>query len=669
MNDKIPDPIEPESETDERSLLIDSVTDYAIFVLGIDGTIRSWNSGAGRIFGYAADEVLGRHFSILYGEDDRLARKPQHELEVATADDRIEDEGWRRRKDGTRFWVNTVITALRETDRTLRGFAKVTRDMTERRRAEEKLRQSEEMFRLLIESVNDYAIFMLDPSGRIISWNSGAQRMKLYTRDEIIGQHFSIFYPQAEIAAGKPPRELEIAIREGKFEEEGWRLRKDGTRFWANVVITAVRDGKGELRGFAKITRDITDRKRAEEIQQALLEQREARARAEEERRRTEMAFRAAQETNRAKDEFLMTLSHELRTPMTAILGWSSLLPKLNPGEQLFDDAVNSIAQSAKSQARLIEDVLDLSRVVAGKLRLKIDTVEAARILHAAVETVRASADAKSITLNEALADDLGSVVLDPTRLQQIVWNLLANAVKFTPRGGTIDLIARRTASQLEVTVHDTGIGIDPAFLPHIFEPFRQAELPTTRIHGGLGLGLSIVRYLVEAHGGTISAESEGKGKGTTFTVMLPVRIIATRSGEETREDAEVREEVKAEDLSGLTILVVDDDRYGRELVTAVLRRAGATVSAADSVEGAWERLAHEEPDVIMTDIAMPVVDGFTFARALRADERLKTKKLIALTAFPPSTGGVASGFDAYLLKPIDPVALVNAVARAARGK
>lgn len=669
MNEKIPDPIEPAGETDERSLLIDSVSDYAIFVLGIDGTIRSWNSGAQRIFGYTPDEVLGLHFSVLYGEEDRQSRKPQRELEIASAEERIEDEGWRRRKDGTRFWVNTVITALRENDRALRGFAKVTRDMTERRRAEEHLRQSEEMFRLLIESVTDYAIFMLDPTGRIISWNSGAQRMKLYSRDEIIGQHFSIFYPQADIDDGKPPRELETAIREGKFEEEGWRLRKDGTRFWANVVITAVRDAKGELRGFAKITRDITDRKRAEEIQQALIEQREARAQAEEERRRTEMAFRAAQETNRAKDEFLMTLSHELRTPMTAILGWSSLLPKLDPSEQLFTDAVNSISQSAKSQARLIEDVLDLSRVVAGKLRLKIDTVEAAPILHAAVETVRPSADAKSITLNEALAEDMGAVVLDPTRLQQIVWNLLANAVKFTPRGGTIDLIARRTASQLEVTVKDSGIGIDPAFLPHIFEPFRQAELPTTRIHGGLGLGLSIVRYLVEAHGGTITADSAGKGKGATFTVMLPVRVIATPSERVTRGDERTPEPVKAEDLGGLTILVVDDDRYGRELVTAVLRRAGATVTAADSVENAWVRLADEEPDVIMTDIAMPVVDGFSFARTLRADARLRTKKLIALTAFPPATAGVSSGFDAYLLKPIDPIALVNAVARTARGK
>src|SRR6185436_11649920 len=246
------------STADELALLVSAVEDYAIFLLSPTGEIRSWNAGAARTMGYRAEEAIGKPFSIFYPPEDIEARKPQHELEVADRDGRIEDEGWRIRKDGERFWANTVITALRGADGALRGFAKITRDLTRRRASEERLRQSEEMFRLLIASVQDYAIFMLDPTGHIISWNTGAQRIKGYTPNEIIGKHFSIFYPEADVQSGKPPRELEIASRTGVYEEEGWRLRKDGSRFWANVVITAVHDERGKLRGFAKVTRDIT---------------------------------------------------------------------------------------------------------------------------------------------------------------------------------------------------------------------------------------------------------------------------------------------------------------------------------------------------------------------------------------------------------------------------
>src|SRR3954470_14814787 len=511
---------------EEFAILVDAVEDYAVFLLDPEGVIRSWNRGAARIMGYTEDEAVGRHFSMFYGPEDLASEKPRRELETATRDGRVEDEGWRIRKDGQEFWANTVITLLRNDKGEMTGFAKVTRDMTARRHAEEELRQSTEIFQLLVSSVRDYAIFMLDPNGNIATWNKGAERIKGYKPEEIIGSHFSRFYSEEDKANHKPERELEIARREGSVEDEGWRLRKDGTRFWANVVITAVFDRTGELRGFAKVTRDITERKEAEETRRALLEQREARLQAEEERRRAEASYRVAQEANRAKDEFLMTLSHELRTPMTAILGWARLLPTLSPADTGFMDAVAAIARSAQLQARLIDDVLDVSRIVSGKLRLALETVAIQDVINGAIEAVRPSADARHIAILTSFAPNLGTTIADPTRLQQVIWNLLSNAVKFTPKGGRIIIDARRTSSHVQLAVKDNGEGIDPQFLPHMFEPFRQAENPSTRLHGGLGLGLSIVRYLVEAHGGNVSAESPGRGFGSTFCITLPVGAL-----------------------------------------------------------------------------------------------------------------------------------------------
>ena len=429
-------PFDIASASQELTLLIRNVGDYAMFLLSPTGEVRTWNLGAERIMGYSAEEAIGKNFSIFYLPDDLSNDKPGGELRQATNEGRVEDEGWRKRKDGSRFWANTVITALRDETGELRGFAKITRDMTTHREAEEILRRSEEMFRLLIDSVQDYAIYMLDPQGNITTWNHGAERIKGYSPEEIIGKNFSLFYTPEDVAAGKPQHNLEVAKTQGRLEEEAWRVRKNGERFWANVVITAVHDEKGELRGFAKITRDITARREAEETRRAYYEQREARLRAEEEKHRAETSYRAAQEANRAKDEFLMTLSHELRTPMTAILGWARMLPVMNPSDPMFPEAIRSIGRSASLQAKLIDDVLDVSRIVSGKLRLTVENVDVAPILQSAVEAVRPSANAKQIEMVMSVAPDVGSATLDPTRLQQIVWNLLSNAVKFKPKGG-----------------------------------------------------------------------------------------------------------------------------------------------------------------------------------------------------------------------------------------
>ena len=664
-----PEAPHPFSATDELGLLVDAVQDYGLMVLSRTGDIRSWNRGAARVFGYSEEEVIGTNFSRFYPPADLKNGKPERELEVATRAGRVEHEGWRIRKDGTRFWGNTIITALYDDSGTHIGFAKVTRDLTHRKEAEERLRQSEEMFRLLVSNVRDYAIFLLDPEGRIATWNKGAQRINGYAAEEIIGRHFSIFYPPEDIASGKPPRELEIAKATGVYEEEGWRLRKDGTRFWANVVITAVFDQQGVLRGFAKVTRDITERKHAEETQRALLQQREARLQAEEERRRAEASYRVAQEANRAKDEFLMTLSHELRTPMTAILGWARLLPTLKVDDTMFREAVASIGRSAEVQATLIDDVLDLSRIVSGKMRLSLDNVDVVHSLDSALQTVRPSADAKSITLETQFDSDLGSVVADATRLQQVVWNLLSNAVKFTPRNGRVTLSARRTDSRLQIQVRDNGEGISSEFLPHVFEPFRQAENPSTRVHGGLGLGLSIVRYIVEAHGGTIAAESEGRGKGATFSVTLPIRslTVAFASAPWIAAAAPQRK-IRGDELKGVSILILDDDREGREMVRAVLRQAGAEATTAGSASEAIAELERRKPDVIISDIAMPEIDGFAFERQLRTRPGFENQKIIALSAFPmPTVNLQKTSFRAYLTKPIEPVDLIDHVARIVR--
>jgi CheY-like chemotaxis protein len=350
---------------------------------------------------------------------------------------------------------------------------------------------------------------------------------------------------------------------------------------------------------------------------------------------------------------------------MTAILGWSRLLPTLPPGEQSFRDAVASITRSAQLQARLIDDVLDVSRIVSGKMRLALEDVDVARLISNSIDAVRASADAKLISISTSLGPGLGTVVADSTRLQQVIWNLLTNAVKFTPKRGSIRVSARRTSSQLQISVEDSGEGIAPSFLPHVFEPFRQAENPSTRVHGGLGLGLSIVRYIAEAHGGTVSAESNGRGQGATFTVTLPIGSISAADSPGRPAGERAVGHATRGRLKGVNIMLVDDDDEGRGMVRAVLENAGAAVVAFNNATDALQKLDSGRPDILITDIAMPEMDGYALAREVRSTPRLEGLKVVALSAFPESRVDVAqSGFNGYLSKPIDPVTLVDAIVR-----
>jgi PAS domain S-box-containing protein len=487
-------------------LLVDRVRDYAIFALDTAGHVLSWNEGAQRLKGYTADEIIGRHFSTFYPASDIARGKPPWELEVAIREGRFEDEGWRIRKDGTRMWANVIITALFDDSGTLVGFAKVTRDLTERRAAEETLRESEERFRLLVQGVKDYAIFMLSPDGLVASWNEGAAAIKGWHASEIIGKHFSTFYPAEDIAAGKPALELRVASKVGSFEDEGWRIRKDGTRMWANVVITAMRAPSGELIGFAKVTRDLTEPRAAHE--RALAETRRA---------------SEAEVANRTKSEFLAAMSHELRTPLNAIGGYAELIAMGigGPVTQQQLDYLSRIRGSQQHLLGIITDLLNYSKIEAGQLSYDLAAIPMQSVLDAVVPLVAPQAKAKEISLtSEPCANDIVAHA-DRTKTEQIVLNLLSNAVKFTPSRGSVSIRCTADDDRVLIVVEDTGPGIPEDKLNAIFEPFVQLGRSRTSQHEGTGLGLAISRDLARALQGDVSVTS-AEGKGSIFTLSLP---------------------------------------------------------------------------------------------------------------------------------------------------
>ena len=494
--------------TDLHRLLVQTVRDYAIFALDATGHVLTWNPGAERFKGYTADEIVGQHFSVFYPQEAIAEGKPERELHEAVRDGSTEDEGWRIRKDGTRFWASVVITALRDERGALIGFAKVTRDLTERRDAEQALRESEERMRLLIQSVKDYAIFMLDAEGRVATWNDGARHIKGYSKEEIVGKHFSVFYPPETVATGFPQLELEVAAREGRFEDEGWRVRKDGSLFWANVVITALRDTTGTLVGYAKVTRDLTERRQAQEREVA------------DARRVAEM-----EAANRTKAEFLTAVSHELRTPLNAIGGYAELLALELPGQlnEKQRQYITRIRSGQQLLLSLVNDLLNYARVEAGHLDYDLGPVQMEQLIDELVAMIQPQADAKRIALETSECNGDMLAWADAPRVQQILLNLLTNGIKFTPEGGRIRVSCVDTQELIEISVADTGPGIPAEDQKSIFEPFVQLGRSLTTSHDGVGLGLAISRELARAMVGDLTVASE-QGAGATFTLTLPRR-------------------------------------------------------------------------------------------------------------------------------------------------
>jgi PAS domain S-box-containing protein len=520
-----------------------------------------------------------------------------------------------------------------------------------------------------IVASSDDAIIGKNLNSIITSWNFGAERIFGYTADEMIGASIMRLIP-----SDRQEEETEILSRIRRGERfshfETIRLAKDGRRLDVSITVSPIKDSTGQVIGASKVARDITDRKRAE--QEAEMANRERSRLLNSEREALSQSERAS----RIKDDFLATLSHELRTPLNAVLGWANILRHGNlQGEEL-QQGLDTIERNARVQGQLIEDLLDMSRIISGKVRLDVQMIDLRAVLNEAIETLRATAKAKGVRL-QAFKHPLPlPIASDPNRLQQVFWNLLHNAIKFTPKDGNVHVQLQRFDSHLEVSVIDTGEGIAPDFLPYVFERFRQGDGSTTRRHGGLGLGLAIVKQLVELHGGNIRAKSDGIGHGATFTVHLPLLApVNSDPEEEGKKEIALRESQSLIEISlaNVHVLVVDDELDARALVKRLLEMAGATVSLAASGPEAMKQIVARRPDVLVCDIGMPEEDGYSFIRRLRTLEQSQESALpaVALSAYARSedrTKAIRSGFQNHLAKPVEPTELV-AVVRGLAGR
>ncbi len=524
------------------------------------------------------------------------------------------------------------------------------REVTERRRSEEAVSR----LAAVVESSDD-AIVSKTLDGVIRTWNRGAEVMFGYSAEEIVGRPVRVLIPPDR--SDEELRILERLRRGERIERyETVRRRKDGTLLDVELTVSPVRGANGQIIGASKIARDITDRKKAAAEREYLLDAERA-ARAEVGR------------VSLLKDQFLANVSHELRSPLSAIILWSQILSRGKSSPEDLDEGLDVIARSARVQARLIEDLLDMSRIVAGKVRLDVQQTDLATVVEQAVSIVRPAAEAKGIRLRPIVDPSAGPVSGDPNRLQQVVWNLLSNAVKFTPRGGNVEVVLQRANSHVEIAVSDSGRGISPDFLPHVFERFRQADTSKDRAQGGLGLGLAIAKQTVELHGGTVIAHSPGEGKGATFTVSLPLAPVRRREGREhpTAPTGRILDGLKF-DLSGVSILVVEDEADARQLLQRVLADCKADVRVAANATEALELMKAERFDVLVSDLGMPKIDGDQFIREVRrlSPQEGGSVPAIALTAFARSedrTRAMMAGYQMHIAKPIEIHELLATVA------
>ena len=649
----MPDHAAPEYESAAARLgaIVTSSAD-AIITKTLDGTITSWNQAAERVFGWTAAEAVGQNITLIIPAD-RLAEEDQV-LAAIRAGRRVDHfDTMRVTKDGRRVEVSITVSPVKDAAGRVVGASKIAHDISARRQSE--LVQAR--LAAIVDSSDD-AIVGKTLEGIITSWNQAAERMFGWAAAEAVGQHITLIIP-----ADRLPEEDEVLARLRRGERlshfETVRRTKDGRLLDVSLTVSPIRDAAGRVVGASKIARDISERRAFEQIRQALLE-REQEARAE------------AEALNRSRDQFLATLSHELRTPLNAIFGWARMLDAGQLDAKTTRHATQAILRNAAAQVQLIEDLFDVSRVITGKMRLDIQPLNVSTVLEAALDTVRPAATSKRIRLESALDPRAGPIMGDPGRLQQVAWNLLMNAVKFTPNGGRVQLHLQRTNSHIEITVSDTGEGIAPEHLPHLFERFRQVDAGATRRHAGLGIGLALVKHLVELHGGTVTAVSAGLGCGATFTVKLPMSVVQHPPRPPRREDDAERvrdpQDIQPVSLRDIRVLVVDDDPEGRELAGLVLVNAGAEARTVRSAAEAMEILEEWQPDVLVTDLEMPDEDGFSLLRRARRAVMLRGQRLpvLALTAYGRPDDRVrilAAGFNMHLAKPADPTELVLAVA------
>jgi PAS domain S-box-containing protein len=615
------------------------------------GVIQLFNVGAERMLGYAAADVVDQITPAdISDPDEMIARAAALSIELGTAitpgfealafkaSRGIEDiyELTYIRKDGSRFPAIVSVTALRDDELAVIGYLLIGTDNSARRHAEEKLRWTEESFRLMVESVTDYAIVMLDPEGRVVSWNSGAQRIKGFQTDEILGRHFSTFYPQDEVADGRPQRDLEETANTGRHEHEGWRLRKDGSLFWANIVITAIRDQTGNLRGFAKLTRDLTERNKLEAI--------------------LTNAKAVAETANLAKSDFLSSMSHELRSPLNAILGFAQLMESDTPAPSpVQSESIIQILNAGWYLLELINEVLDLATIESGKLSMSIEPVALNELLlecHAMIDPL---AQRRGIRMNIPKSDAIYCVNADRTRIKQVLINLLSNAIKYnTPNGSvSVDCSANSSSGRVRITVTDTGAGLPPEKVAQLFQPFNRLGQDVNG-EEGTGIGLVVSKRLVELMQGVIRVESV-VGTGSVFSVELPsIAPLALPAP----IDETATAEAGAATTAGLrTLLYVEDNPANLQLVERLIARRKdlRMLSAVDGNRGV-ELARTCVPDVILMDINLPGISGIEAMRILREDKSTAHIPVVALSAnaMPRDIEkGLDAGFFRYLTKPI----------------
>src|SRR5687767_8348200 len=529
----------------------------------------------------------------------------------------------------------------------------------------------------LIESADD-AIISKTLDGIITSWNHGAQRIFGYTAEETIGKSVTMLIPPDHL--DEEPAIL-ARLRAGHRIEhyETIRVTKNGRLIDISLTVSPIKGPHGQIVGASKIARDITEQRQARQALTAAYEAaKQARAEAEQAAFEKEQLYHQAEESSRLKEEFLATISHELRTPLSAILGWTRMLRLGQLSAEDHAKALDTIERNARAQAQLIDDLLDVSRIITGKLRMDVRPSDPITFIDAAVEAVRPAAEAKGVRVQKVMDTGAVSIPGDPVRLQQVVWNLLSNAIKFTPRGGRVQIRSERVNSHLEIVVSDTGQGISHDFLPHVFDRFRQADQKTSRQHGGMGLGLAIVRHLVELHGGTVSAASEGEGKGATFTVSLPITPLYQIDASGGRVHPAARDLLPPDDgtdrLDGLNILVVDDEPDTRELLKQGLEYCGAKVRVARSASEAVDALVESVPDILISDVGMPGIDGYDLIRQIRELPRDRGGNVaaIALTAYTRTEDrlqALRAGYDMHVPKPVELAELVAVAVSVARRK
>ena len=619
---------------DPFRLLVQSIVDYAIYLLDPDGLVTSWNAGAERIKGFQANEIVGQHFSQFYTEEDRAAGLPEKVLETARREGKYQGEGWRVRKDGSQFWAGVVVDAIHNDHGELIGFAKITRDMTEQREAQLALIEAERRFRILVQGVTDYAIYMLDPEGNVTNWNAGAQRIKGYLPDEIIGKHFSNFYTPEDLEAGTPKKALQTARETGRYEAEGWRMRKNGERFWASVVIDAIRDDEGELIGFAKITRDMT-------------EKREAQLRLEESR---EQLFRA--QKMEALGQLTGGLAHDFNNLLTAILGASDLAMRNVEKPEKLQRMLDGIRSSAQRGASLTKQLLAFARAQP----LDVKSIDLKSFLDEVTLLLRPSLRSNIEVMIES-SDKLWNVDTDAGALELALLNLAFNARDAMKDGGTLKVSATNQLLEgkpeglkgeyVALRVEDTGSGMSRETMDRVFEPFF-----TTKAFGeGTGLGLSQVFGFAKQLGGAVTVESK-PGEGSAFTVYLPASHAIPHAEVDQANGVHARGRV----------LVVEDDMLVAELAAGMLGELGFESVITHCAKEALDKLAGgDRPRLIFSDVVMPGgISGIELAEKVR--KRFPELPILLTTGYSEEIAG-NHGFP-VLQKPYELDTLAAALAR-----